>query len=629
MLTWKKAGPYLVLCIFAFFPCSQIIAGQSNSLMDVTQDGKKIAVANTDSGTVTIFDVESRKPLAEIPVGIKPEGVTWIGKGPLLAVTLYSEDKVIIIDGEKLSLVKSITTEDEPYGIVSTNDGRKVFVSHEYPGKISVIETADFKVSQTFNAGKMIRGIALSPDEKNIFVTEFYTASVNKIDTATGKLLDQWKGRSDDNLARQLTVHPSRPKVYHPHIRSRVNIIDADGSIFPELTICDTSGLPDKKKRTTMAMDTFNGVYVVSTPWEAALSPDGKMIYIIYAGTNDMNICKVMDDDYSEIQRVGTAIRLGQNPRAIRVNPNGKEVYVYNALQFDVTIHDPIRMNKIASMKSCDPPKSPEWVRGKILFNTSNPPMTSRRWVACFSCHPDGNSDGRVWENPEGLRKTPPMAGLAHTHPLHWSADRDEVQDFEYTIRGKLMQGYGLSKGPLTPKKGFEKTELKEKLSDKSADLDALAIYTNSFGFTLSPHIEAPGKISKQAERGKALFFNNQVGCASCHSGPYYSDSQLGAKGKIHDVGTGNDDPSEKMGPEYDTPTLLGVYRSAPYLHHGKAKTLMEVLTTQNLKDKHGKTSHLSNTEKEDLVEFLKALPYEMPPDETPNTVKFRFVPKK
>ena len=191
------------------------------------------------------------------------------------------------------------------------------------------------------------------------------------------------------------------------------------------------------------------------------------------------------------------------------------------------------------------------------------------------------------------------------------------------------MRGYGLTRGPLTPKNGFEKTELKENLSGKSADLDALAIYSNSFGFTLSPHIEAPGKLSKQAERGKALFFNNHVACASCHSGPYYSDSQLGAKGKVHDVGTGNDDPSEKMGPQYDTPTLLGIYRNAPYLHHGKAKNLMEVLTTQNLKDKHGKTSHLSLSEKEDLVEFLKALPYEMPPDETPNTVKFRFTPKK
>jgi cytochrome c peroxidase len=94
-------------------------------------------------------------------------------------------------------------------------------------------------------------------------------------------------------------------------------------------------------------------------------------------------------------------------------------------------------------------------------------------------------------------------------------------------------------------------------------------------------------------------------------------------------VGTGKDDPGEKMGPKYDTPTLLGVYRTAPYLHHGKAKTLLEVLTTCNKGDRHGKTSHLKPAQLDDLVAFLKSLPYEKPPDETPNTVKYRFVPKK
>ena len=47
--------------------------------------------------------------------------------------------------------------------------------------------------------------------------------------------------------------------------------------------------------------------------------------------------------------------------------------------------------------------------------------------------------------------------------------------------------------------------ELEEKTSDRSKDLDALAIYTNSFTFTLSPHIPGPGKLSPQAQRGKAL----------------------------------------------------------------------------------------------------------------------------
>ena len=84
-------------------------------------------------------------------------------------------------------------------------------------------------------------------------------------------------------------------------------------------------------------------------------------------------------------------------------------------------------------------------------------------------------------------------------------------------------------------------------------------------------------------------------------------------KPTLHDVGTGRSDPSEKMPLKYDTPTLLGVYRSAPYLHDGTAATLRDVLTMNNAGDKHGKTSQLNDKQIEDLVEFLKALPYEDP----------------
>jgi cytochrome c peroxidase len=180
----------------------------------------------------------------------------------------------------------------------------------------------------------------------------------------------------------------------------------------------------------------------------------------------------------------------------------------------------------------------------------------------------------------------------------------------------------------LKVKRGWEKVELEEKLSGRSKDLDALAIYCNSFDFRLSPHIPAPGKLTPAAERGKRLFFSKEVGCASCHSGPYYTDSSLQKPFKLHDVGTGQDDPSEKMGPLYDTPTLLGIYRTAPYLHHGKAKTLREVLTTCNQGDRHGRTSYLKATEIDDLVEFLRSLPYEPPPAVTPNTVTYRVPPE-
>src|SRR5439155_4107997 len=145
--------------------------------------------------------------------------------------------------------------------------------------------------------------------------------------------------------------------------------------------------------------DTYNGVYVVTNPWESALSPDGKRLYTIYAGTNDMNLSEVHDDDYKEITSLGGAVRLGQHPRAVRVSPDGQTVYIYNALDFAVGVHRADTMRPLATIPVCAPPKTPEWVRGKILFNTARPPLTSRLWIACASCHPDGHTDGRVWQN--------------------------------------------------------------------------------------------------------------------------------------------------------------------------------------------------------------------------------------
>jgi YVTN family beta-propeller protein len=600
-------------------------AGASNSLLDVTPDGKYLLAANRDNNSVTVVDTASRKVLHEIKVGALPEGVTWIGNGPHAAVTCYGEHRVVFVDALKGQRQQELTVAHEPYGIVADRAGKRAWVTHEYPGLVSEIDLEARKVVRTMQAGSFVRGLALSPDEQHLYVTEFYTGILRALDLASGKEVDHWQGQSSDNVCRNVVLHPRRPKAYLSHIRSKVLVNDGGGSIFPHLSVCDLRPDMGGRRRTSFAMDTYNGVYVVTNAWEAALSPDGKTLYTIYAGTNDMNVSRVIDDDYEEIQRVGGAVQLGQNPRAIRVSPDGKTVYIYNTLDFAVGVYNAAGMRPLATIKVCDPPKTPEWVRGKALFNTAKFPMSARRWVACASCHPDGHNDARVWQQPEGLRKTTALFGVAHTHPLHWSADRDEVQDFEYTIRSPLMRGAGLLRGSIKPKVGYHAAELEEKTSGRSKDLDALAIYCNSFDFTvLSPHIEGPGKLTPAAERGKQLFFNKEVGCASCHSGPYYTDSRLQKPFNLHDIGTGRDDPSERMGTKYDTPTLLGIYRTAPYLHDGKAKTLRDVLTTCNKEDRHGKTGHLSPAMLDELVAFLRSLPYEPPPTVTANTVPFR-----
>lgn len=597
----------------------------------MTPDGARLAVANADAGTVTVIDTKTRARLHEVPVGDHPEGVSWVGNGPLLIATVWGDDKLVFIDATAGKIVTELPVADEPYGVVVTKDGTRAYVTHDYPGTVAELDVAARKVVRSFPAGACVRGIALSPDEATVYVTEFFTAKLIALERATGKVIETWTGADTENLCRNVVLHPKLPTAYLPHIRSRVNGFDARGSIFAMLTVCDV-GPPGPKdtrddRRRPHTVDSFNSVLVASNAWEAAVSPDGSRMYVVYAGTDDLNVFRPLDDHYRDAQPVGRPIPLGKHPRAVRVSPDGSEVYVYNTLDFAVSVYDADVRKKLGTVKVCDPPHTPEWVRGKELFFSARNPMGSAQWISCSSCHPDGLTDARVWQNPEGDRRTPNLHGLAHTHPLHWSADRDEVQDFEYTIRGKLMRGRGLYSGPLKSGREFDTTALEMDLSGKSKDLDALAVYTNAFQPRLSPHAAGPGKLTPEAARGKNLFYAAETKCATCHGGPYFCDSTLTKPYKVHDVGTG-ESPREKMGPKYDTPTLHSLYRTGPYLHDGRAKTLRDVLTTCNPADKHGKTSHLTPTEVDELVAFLKSLPYELPPDETPNSVPFRLKKK-
>jgi YVTN family beta-propeller protein len=573
--------------------------------MDISSDGQLLACSNRDSGTVTIVDLKTHEKLREIKVGKHPEGVTFLGDTHRVACAVYADDKVVLLDADRDEIAAEVPVFDEPYGVVSNRVGKKLFVTLDYPGRVVEIDVAENKVVRELPAGSFTRGIAMTPDGNHLLVTEYYTGSVVAIDIASGQQVDRWDGISNDNLARQIVTHPTRAKAYVPHIRSRVTAVHGEGSIFPYVSAIDTRPArgDDDKRRRRIPMDSFLNVLVTANPWECAISPDGKQFYVVFAGTDDMFVCNVLDDDYREIG-YRQHMRIGKNPRAVHVSPDNETFYVYNALDFNVVAYSAKSLRQVAEIEVTKYPKSEELLRGKILFYSAQQPMASRRWISCSSCHPDGEPDGRTWHNPEGLRNTQSLAGMAWTHPIHWSADRDEVQDFEHTIRGKLMQGKGLLLGKLN-------AELGEPNRGKSSDLDAMAAYSNSHQHSLSPF--AKQGLSEPAKRGKELFFSKETRCAECHSGPTYCGTWSGGKIVKYDVGTGSDDPGEKMGPEYDTPTLIGVYRTAPYLHHGKAATLEEVLTKYNPGDRHGKTSQLSADQRADLIEFLKAIPYEDP----------------
>ena len=599
-----RMKPLITLCavtLLTIILSSNARAGASNSLMDISSDGKLLACSNRDSGTVTVVDIASLTVARELAVGGHPEGVSFVGRSHTVAVAVYSDDVVLLINADNGGVVGKVDVFDEPYGVVSDAAGERLYVTLDYPGQVVEIDVKTRKITRTFAAGKFTRGIALVADESRVHVTQYYTAGVNGIDLKTGKLFETVRAASTDNLSRQIASHPTRPKLYVPHIRSRIRAAHGEGSIFPILSVVDQR-VDAKNRRRRIPMDAFFGNLVVANPWEVTIAPDGKQGYIVFAGTDDMFVFNLLDDDYREVSP-NRRIQVGRNPRAVKVAPDNSTLFVYNALDFQVVAYDRNSMGRKGVVTVSKNPLSDEVLQGKVLFYSALQPMVGRRWISCSSCHPDGDSDGKTWQNPEGLRNTPPLFGLAWTHPQHWSADRDETQDFEHTIRGQLMQGRGLIRGKVNASLGTSNKGL-------SPMLDALAAYTNSHKFKLSPY--AKNGLSDSAKRGQALFNSAETKCASCHSGPFFTDSRPEDK-LVHDVGTGLADPSEKMGPKYDTPMLLGLYRSAPYLHHGKAATLHDVLTTANPGDKHGKTSHLSKQQTQDIVDFLKSLPFEDP----------------
>ena len=96
-----------------------------------------------------------------------------------------------------------------------------------------------------------------------------------------------------------------------------------------------------------------------------------------------------------------------------------------------------------------------------------------------------------------------------------------------------------------------------------------------------------------------------------CHVPPRYTDSVLGTSTFVlHDIGTWTPASGNRLGGPlvgFDTPSLLGVWATAPYLHDGSAATIAEVLVRPgSLKARL--TAGLDASALADLAEFLLEL---------------------
>jgi hypothetical protein len=350
----------------------------------------------------------------------------------------------------------------------------------------------------------------------------------------------------------------------------------------------------------------------------ATFSSRGDFAFIAMRGDRGVERFDVLTGN-----QAGSILDVGHAPDAVALSADDRFLYVNASLSREVVVYDVSDFSTLPTPVTRAPitrsePLAPTILTGKRLFNDALDPRLGRDgYIACAHCHLEGMADLRTWDftdRGEGLRNTIDLlgrAGMGHG-PLHWSANFDEVQDFEHDIRGPFA-GTGLMRD-----EDFEMGTRSEPMGDPkasaSSDLDALAAYVSSLDAYLpSPHRGDDGALPSSAIRGRAIFLRPSLGCTTCHTGTTLTDSQLAgpATPVLHDVGTLRLGSGGRLGTPLtglDTPTLHGLWQSAPYLHDGRAETLLEVLTTENPADLHGVTSLLGTAELADLIAYLLCL---------------------
>ncbi|MFQ3228779.1 NPCBM/NEW2 domain-containing protein [Reinekea sp.] len=616
--------------ITIYNPVNAITPTQTSTIAD---NGDTIFVVNEDNNTVSAIDAQSpfnklwESPVAAQPrtLALAPDSSVWVVSEKDSAITVLS------------ALGTTITTIDLPrgsqaYGIAFTPDQSIALVSLQGTGELVKFDTNTRQELGRVNVGQSARAIAITSNSATALVTRFVSpqsqAEVIEVNIATMTIAKTIalakdtttvdgpdRARGIPNYLSGITIAPDGQTAW-----VAANKANVDRGPFLEDDVTKRLTFETTIRAITAKIDINSGLELSNQqldidnraqPKAIVFSELGDYVYVALEGQNSVEI----RDAYSN-NRASELAHTGLAPRGlVKVGTN---LFVHNFMSRTVSVFDVSSFengsgtgnsSQLASIETvANEVLHPRVLAGKQLFyNAEDARMTQDGYISCASCHTGAGSDHRVWDftdRGEGLRNTIVLQGRTGTGlgNVHWTANFDEIHDFENDIRHGFG-GRGFIDDAL-----FASVEnpLGDKKAGLSDDLDNLSIYLESLNeFPLSPFRNANGSLTNAAQAGAQLFI--QKGCASCHSGDFFTDQQR------HDVGTIQ--PSSGLGigqslsgVGFKTPILLGLFESAPYFHNGQAATLNDVLQT-------GQEHSVNDaTERAQLVAYLEQIEYEGPP---------------
>lgn len=551
----------------------------------VTSDAKLLYIGCAMGKRVEVFDLTRHETVRKIAMPAPVSGLALSADAARLYVTCTGPRSTIHVV-ESGAIVATIPSGHTTVSPVPSEDGRRLYVCNQFNNDVAAIDLASNKEVARIPVAREPVSAALTPDGKLLLVANALpatrsdrppvSAEITVIDTSLRQATAHIPLPNGATGLRQISLSPDGRTAAVSHLLARYFVpatqLDRGWIQTNAVSLIDVGG---RKLLATVLLDEIDRG--AANPWAVEWSGDGRYLCVTHAGTHELSVIDVTGlhaklvkplrdpaDDLSLLLGVRKRIQLaGKGPRALALN--GSQAWA--ASYFSDAVE---RVDLDSGAVTCL--RGPE-IRalGESLFNDGS--ISFQGWLSCASCHgPNARADGLNWDLlNDGIGDPINTKSLLLAHRTPPSMSHAVRENAEAAVRA-----------------GLEHILFATRPEAEAAAIDE---YLKSLKPLPSPYL-VDGKLSPAAIRGKKLFFARSVGCSSCHPAGLFTTL------KSYDVGAGL----------LDTPTLIEIWRTAPYLHDGSAATLRDVLTTANPNDLHGKTSHLGSAQIDDLVEYLLSL---------------------
>jgi PQQ-dependent catabolism-associated beta-propeller protein len=173
-------------------PLGTLDGGDDPETFDVHPNGN-IYLSNEDDAKATVVNPATGEILAEVKVGLEPEGVAVSPTGEYALVTSESTNMVHVIETGAHKVVANILVAARPRGLAFNKEGSLAYVSSEIGNEIAIIDMKTMaiikKVVVDIDKSKPM-AIELSPDEDTLYMTTGRAAKVAVMNAKTLELIN-------------------------------------------------------------------------------------------------------------------------------------------------------------------------------------------------------------------------------------------------------------------------------------------------------------------------------------------------------------------------------------------------------------------------------------------------------